>query len=162
MSFSHQLLLALSCLVIATELGLVVYYYDLVAAWISHNLGLVLIPLTKTLIKRLIAFNLLALGKALLFLFWHLAKLLLLKILKSLSIRYGVFFSQDRWYWIRLAKVMFLPPGKQFFRASQSFLNGYRRPHKSVIMAALFRFVTLMFLLGLSFNVTRKTRVQKA
>lgn len=161
MSPLHYIILALSCTVITAELGLLFVYWDSIINWLSHNLWVVIIPFAKTFVKRLVALKLLAFFKALMILVWHLLKLLLLKFLKTLGVRYGVFFSQNRWYWIRRAKVMFLRRGKQFFRATSRFWRVYSNSHQWIILIAFFPIGLLLFLLGLSFNVTRKTMVQK-
>jgi len=139
-----------------------VYYWRLVADWVVHNLWIVVIPFTKVIIKKLIAIKFFALLKALALLAWHFGKLLLLKIFKTLGVRYGVFFSQARWYWVRWLKVMFLRRGKQFFRALTRFWQGYSPAQRWVIILAFFPIVILLFFMGLSFNVTRKTMVQRA
>ena len=102
-----------------------------------------------------------ALIKAGSILVWHLSKLLLLKILKTLTVRYGMFFSQNRWYWMRAVKVMFLRRGKQFFRATARFWSHYKNQQKWIILIAFFPVGLVLFFLGLSFNLTRKTMVQK-
>lgn len=130
--------------------------------WFSHNLWVVMIPFAKVIIKKLVTLKLFALVKTISIIVWHLSKLLLLKLLKTLSVRYGVFFSQNRWYWIRRAKVMFLRRGKQFFRALLRFWRGYERHEQWIILIAFFPVIIVLFFLGLSFNVTRKTMVQKA
>lgn len=158
----HSVLLILSASVILTELGLALYYWEDVWRWLTFNWWVVVLPFSKTIIKKLVALKLFALIKALLILFWHLSKLLLLKLLKTLGVRYGVFFSQRRWYWVRRIKVMFLRRGKQFFRSLLRFWQAYQTRHQWVILIAFFPIVLIMVFLGLSFNVTRKTMVQKA
>lgn len=162
MTNKHRLLLLIAGLVIAGEVGVAVYFYTPITQWLSHNLWIVLVPFVKVIVKRIIALKFLAFIKAALVLLWHLSKLLLLKMFKTLSVRYGVFFSQARWYWIRKAKVMFLRRGKQFFRSLLRFWAAYTQLQKWIILVAFFPFFLLLFLLGLSFNVTRKTMVQKA
>ncbi|MEM7194203.1 MAG: hypothetical protein AAF402_04580, partial [Pseudomonadota bacterium] len=90
-----------------------------------------------------------------------LLKLLLLKVLKTVGLRYGVFFSQHRWYWIRRYKILFFRRGRQFFRASRRFWRQYATPHRLLILIAFFPFGLIFFMLGLSFQITRKTMVQK-
>ena len=162
MSKRHNLLLLVSGLVIAGEVSAAVYFYLPITAWLSHNLWIVFVPFLKVLFKSIIALNFLSFIKAVLVLFWHLSKLLLLKMFKTLSVRYGIFFSQARWYWIRKAKVMFLRRGKQFFRSLLRFWIDYTQLQKWIVLIAFFPFLLLLFLLGLSFNLTRKTMVQKA
>ena len=147
---------------IALELGLILIYWPTVIDWLSHNLWVVVIPFAKVIVKKLITMKFFALLQAVWLLLWHLSKLLLLKILKTLGMRYGVFFSQRRWYWARWLKVMFLRRGKQFFRALSRFWLMFQRPQQWLIIVAFFPIVLLLFLLGLSFNVTRKTMVQRA
>lgn len=162
MSFLHLILLGVSATVITLEIALAAYYWPLVSNWFAHHLWVVLIPFTKVIFKRFIALKLVVFFKGLVILGWHLSKLLLLKLMKTLGIRYGLFFSQNRWYWIRLSKVMFLRRGKQFFRSLSRFWTGFEPVHQWVILLAFFPVVLLLFFLGLSFNVTRKTMVQKA
>jgi len=161
MTSLHRALLTLSCIVIFSELALTLLYRELIVDWLSHNLWVVVVPFAKVIIKRLLAMKLVMFFKALGMLVFNLLKLLLLKLFKTLSIRYGVFFSQNRWRWIRYAKVMFLRRGKQFFRSAARFWNVYSPRNKWIILVAFFPAVLLLFLLGLSFNVTRKTMVQK-
>jgi len=161
MSNWHRFVLVLSWVVILTELSVALIFYRPIIDWVSHNLWVVIIPFAKVIFKRLVAMKLMVLLKAVLVLCWHLSKLVLLKLFKSLSVRYGVFFTQIRWYWARRAKVMFLRRGKQFFRSASRFWSVFTPRSKWVIFIAFFPIVLLLFLLGLSFNVTRKTMVQK-
>ena len=157
----HRLLLVLSCSVIAFELFLLIYFRVSIFDWLSHNLWIVIIPFLKGIFKKLLVIKFLAFIKVALILFWHLSKLLLLKVLKTLTVRYGVFFTQNRWYWVRAAKVIFLRRGKQFFRNTARFWNHYQNTDKWVILIAFFPVGLVLFMLGLSFNITRKTMVQK-
>lgn len=162
MTLKHYLILALSGTVILLELSAAIYYWPDVSNWLRHNLWVVLIPFSKVILKRLLALKLVSFLKGITVLLWHLGKLFILKLLKTLGVRYGVFFSQNRWYWIRRAKVMFLRRGKQFFRSLLRFWKVYQTPHRWIIFIAFFPVVLVLFVLGLSFNVTRKTMVQKA
>ena len=161
MTKQHRFLLVLSCLVIAVELFLLVYFRVSIVDWISHNLWIVIIPFLKGIFKKILVIKFFAFIKAASILIWHLSKLLLLKVLKTLTVRYGVFFSQERWYWMRAAKVMFLRRGKQFFRNTSRFWSQYAKRDKWVILIAFFPVGLVLFFLGLSFNITRKTMVQK-
>jgi len=137
------------------------YFYQPVLNWLSHNLWIVIVPFFKTILKKVLAMKLLLFFKSLGMLLFHLSKLLVLKIVKTLTIRYGVFFSQFQWYWIRWCKVMFLRRGKQWFRFLSRFWQQYTSRQQWFILVAFFPIVLLLFLLGLSFNLTRKTMVEK-
>ena len=117
MSNTHRVLLLLSCLVIAMEVGLGVYYYQTVFDWVSHNLWIVVIPFVKVIIKKLITLKFVLFFKTVGVLLFNFSKLLLLKVFKTLTMRYGVFFTQRKWRWARWCKVMFLRRGKQLFRS---------------------------------------------
>lgn len=162
LTLKHKIVLVLSMLVIVIDALLLVSYFSVIVDWISHHLWVVIIPFAKAIFKRLIALQLVVFLKGMLILFWHVLKLLLLKLLKTFGVRYGVFFSQYRWYWARYTKVMFLRRGKQFFRRLAKFWQGYQSWQKWLILVAFFPVVLVLFLLGLSFNVTRKTMVKKA
>jgi len=56
---------------------------------------------------------------------------------------------------------MFLRRGKQMFRYLNNFWREFSLNQKRFILIAFFPVVIVLFLLGLSFNVTRKTMVQK-
>jgi sensor histidine kinase regulating citrate/malate metabolism len=56
---------------------------------------------------------------------------------------------------------MFLRRGKQFFRKTRNFWSQYKSHQKRIVMIAFFPVAVVLFLLGLSFNITRKTMVQK-
>ena len=158
---SHRFLLALSAIVIALEITLLLYYRTTIFNWLSHNLWVVVIPFAKGILKKAITLKFISLFKILAVLLFHLSKLLLLKILKTLGIRYGVFFSQRKWYWIRKAKVIFLRQGKLFFRSVRNFWKGYSGRQKLLVLIAFFPLGLLFFFLGLSFDITRKTMVRK-
>jgi hypothetical protein len=132
-----------------------------VVNWVSHNLWIVLFPFAKVIFKKLAVSKLIATLKSLLVLGWHLSKLFILKLFKTLFMRYGVYFSQRRWYWIRRIKVMFLRRGKQFFRQLRKFWTGFDRSSKVVIFVAFFPVILLLVFLGLSFNITRRTMVKR-
>ena len=161
MSKAHRIVFFMSYLVVSIELALFIYFYRSVIDWISHNLWIVIVPFLKTILKKIITAKLFLFFKSLGLLLFHLSKLLLLKVLKTLSIRYGVFFTQRKWRWIRWLKVMFLRRGKQLFRFLNTFWNEYSKHQKRFILFAFFPIVLILFLLGLSFNVTRKTMVKK-
>jgi len=161
MSRTHKIVLLLSAIVILFELGLFIYYYRVVFDWVSHNLWIVIVPFLKIIIKKLIALKFIIFLKTLWIFLFHLSKLLLLKVFKTLTIRYGVFFTQRKWRWIRWCKVMFLRRGKQLFHFLNNFWVEFTTHQKRFIIIAFFPIVILLFLLGLSFNVTRKTMVKK-
>lgn len=161
MSTAHRVFLLMACFVIAVEVILISYYYKTIFDWVSHNLWIIIIPFVKTIIKKLIVLKFVLFFKALGILLFNLSKLLLLKVIKTLTLRYGVFFTQRKWRWARWCKVMFLRRGKQLFRSLNKFWGGFRRRHKWFIFIAFFPVVIILFFFGLSFNITRKTMVQK-
>lgn len=157
----HITILLLSALVVAGEITVLLYFHEQVIDWVSHNLWIVIVPFLKMIIKKVLAMKVALFFKALGVLLLNLFKLLMLKILKTLTVRYGVFFSQFQWRWIRWCKVMFLRRGKQFFRSLHQFWRQFNSKQAWFILVAFFPVVILLFLLGLSFNVTRKTMVEK-
>ena len=161
MTRMHKIVLALSAVIIVAEILLLTHYRLDVIDWVSHNLWVVILPFLKGIFKKLLIIKFAAFLKASFVLLWHLMKLLLLKGLKTLTIRYGIFFTQNRWYWIRRAKVVFLRRGKQFFRSIARFWRQYEGRQKLVILIAFFPVGLVLFFLGLSFNITRKTMVKK-
>ena len=136
MNTHRHALLALASVILLTELAAVTIHAGIVTAWLSRNWWLAIVPFAKTLIKRALAMKLAIVVKAEVVFLWNLYKLFMLKIFKTSNVRYGIFFSQNRWYWIRQAKEMFLRRGKQFFRSSKRFWNGFSRQHKWIIMLA--------------------------
>jgi len=162
MTLLHKQVLALSWLIVIAELCAIAYFHQDVVNWLSHHLWLVVLPFVKIVFKRMAALKFVALLKNLVVVVWHLLKLLLLKLLKTIGVRYGLFFSQNRWYWMRRTKVMFVRRGKQFFRQLKNFWQEYLRHQRVVLVVAFFPVVIVLSLLGLSFNITRKTMVKKA
>lgn len=162
MNTKRRFVLALAFTVIACEIAVAITFKDTIFQWLMQNLWVVVIPFAKTVFKRLVALKMLAFIKSLALLVWHTFKLLLLKLIKTLGIRYGVFFSQYRWRKIRYVKVMFLRRGRRLFRRLSDFWSGYSQWEKWIVLIAFFPIVLLLFLLGMSFNVTRKTIVQKS
>lgn len=161
MTAKNKFIFGFAISVIVVELSLLVFFYPSISQWLKHHWWVIILPFTKMIVKRLFALKLIVFFKMFGVLLWHLSKLFLLKLFKTLGLRYGLFFSQRRWYAMRKAKVMFLRRGKQFFRKVSRFWGRYDRWHKVIILVAFFPFCLVLFLLGLSFNVTRKTIVQK-
>lgn len=158
----HRFILALAYTMIALGIVVTIAFRSTIFQWLMQNLWVVVIPFAKTVLKRLVALKMVAFLKSLALLIWHAFKLLLFKLIKTLGIRYGVFFSQYRWRKIRYAKVIFLRRGQRLFRRLSIFWSGYSRWDKWIILIAFFPIVLLLFILGMSFNVTRKTIVQKS
>ena len=161
LNIRHKSLLFLSALVIAAQLTTLYYFRDSVIDWVSHNLWVVAVPFLQTVFKKTVAIKLISLFKYSLSLLLHLSKLLLLKLLKTIGVRYGVFFSLYRWYHIRRRKVLFVRRSKQWFRRLRRFWNQYKPAQRWLIWIAFFPVVLVLFIVGLSFNVTRRTLVQK-
>jgi len=161
MTKAHKALLIVSRLIIVFEIIAIIYYYETVYAWLSNNLWVVVVPFIKVLFKKIIALKLVIFFKAVGSLLFNLLKLLLLKVIKTLTIRYGVFFSQRKWRWMRWCKVLFLRKGKLLFRYLSRFWSAFEQRQKYLVWIAFFPIVILLFFLGLSFNVTRKTMVKK-
>ncbi len=161
MANKHNTILFLAGLTITIEAALLFFYHPEITQWIQHHLWVILIPFTKAIIKKLAALNIIAIFNGAIILIWHLLKLGIIKVLKTVGIRYGLFFSQYRWRWIRKSKIIFLRRGKQIYRKVSIFWNQYSIPKKIIIMAAFFPIIILLFLLGMSFNITRKTIVRK-
>jgi hypothetical protein len=157
----NTLTLALSCLIIVIEITLAIHFHIVVFGWISHHLWVVVIPFIKVIIKHTLAINFLTFLKTLGVFLWHCGKLVLVKLLKTFSLRYGLFFSQYRWRWIRHMKIMFIRKGKQFFRSLVRFWQHYSGIQQWIVFIAFFPIVVALCLLGLSFTITRKTMVQK-
>lgn len=161
MSMFKQLLLTLAFLIISIELALAIYFYHDIGLWLSHHIWLVLLPFSKVLIKRVLALKVVAFFNVVWFFLWHCIKLMLIKFLKTIGLRYGLFFSQYRWRTVRLFKLIFLRKGKQFFRMTARFWAQHTRIQKCLLLVAFFPIALTLFILGLSFNITRKTMVQK-
>ena len=154
-------ILLLSFLVLLGELLIITHYHLSIADWIKHSIWVALLPFAQALLKQLLTMKLVKFIKACLIILGHLSKLGLLKIFKTLGLRYGVFFLQNRWRFVRVMKVVFLRRGKQFFKRLSRFWKRYTCWQQSVVLVAFLPLVICLFLLGLSFTVTRKTMVHK-
>jgi len=161
MNGNHRLILCLAWLIVTVEVALTVNFYSAIISWIEHHLWIVAIPFAKVILKKLSALNFIAIINALIILLWNFTKLGVIKLLKTIGLRYGLFFSQYRWYFIRKNRILFLRKGKQFFRYSAHFWNAYTYTQKIVVLIAFFPIAIVIFMMGLSFNITRKTMVQK-
>jgi hypothetical protein len=144
-----------SCLIIFLEVSLLVCFYEMIFTWLSHHWWLVILPFIKTIIKRVIVLNIISFFNALGILFWHLSKLALIKLFKTLGLRYGLFFSQYRWRFMRHMKVMFLRRGKQFFRRTARFWKGYSLFEKIIILIAFFPVALTLFLCNYSASLEK-------
>jgi hypothetical protein len=161
MSRCNKVVLTLSYAIITIECVLLAHYHTHVIDWLRHHLWVVVLPFTKTIIKHIIALQLTTFFKALSLFLWHCMKLVLIKLFKTIGLRYGLFFSQYRWRIIRQCKLIFLRKGKLFFRQLLQFWRQYSKYQQWIILLAFFPVAITLFLLGLSFNITRRTMVQK-
>ena len=161
LAIKHQILVGLASVVLVCEISVLIAFREQVYQWLSHNLWIVFIPFTKVILKHIVALNVMVFLKSAIALLINLSKLFVLKFLKTLGLRYGIFFSQNRWRWIRQTKILFLRRGKQFFRATTNFWSIYSARSKWLIAIAFSPLVAVLFLVGLSFNITRRTMLQK-
>ncbi len=154
-------ILYLACTVLFSELVYLWYFFSEILLWLEHHLWVVVLPFSKALIKHLVAMKVIQFLKILVLLLWHCFKLGLMKLIKTIGLRYGLYFSQYRWRTIRWLKLTFLRKGQLFFRRTEKFWLGFNHLEKYLLIGAFFPIVLLIFILGLSFNMTRKTLIQK-
>ncbi len=158
---TNRYILILSACILVLEVCALLYFHLPILQWLEHAVLVAAIPFIQSLIKYLLTLKLMQFLKAGFVFLGHLSKLGLLKLFKTLGLRYGLFFLQRHWRFIRLAKVVFLRKGKQFFRALIKFWRRYTCWQQSVVLVAFLPLILTLFLLGLSFNITRKTMVHK-
>jgi len=157
----NRYILIFSALILAGEACTLVYFHLPIIYWLEHALLIAAIPFIQSLLKSLLTIKLIQLLKGGFIFAGHLLKLGLLKLFKTLGLRYGLFFLQSHWRFIRASKVIFLRKGKQFFRGLSKFWRRYTCWQQSVVLVAFLPLVLVLFFLGLSFNITRKTMVHK-
>ncbi len=158
---TKHVVLAISCVMLAIEMAWLYANHTPILEWISAHPFSLLLVFTKTIFKRIIALKLLIVLKSLLVLLWHLMKLLLLKLLKIVSVRYGFYYSHRRWRSIRALRVV---SGRFMFRARRrlrTFWLSLNRVERWIIAVANLPLLLLLVLFSFSFDLTRKTMVKK-
>ncbi len=158
----NRMIVLISVLILTAEISWLAHNYTWLIEWLTEHFYLAAIIFIKSTWKRLLVIKFISAIKIFFVLLWHLGKLLLLKILKTLGIRYGVFASQRKWRSVRRAKIVYLRRGKAWMK---NFIHHWRLfslPEKAIIVIAFLPVLLVLMLLGFSFQVTRKTMVQKS
>lgn len=160
-STAKRLVLLLAWGVLIIETVWIALNYQQVGAFLLHYGWAAPLLFFKSFIKQFLVLNLFGLFKVLLGLFWHLGKLLLIKILKTFGIRYGAYFSSRRW---RKASQRFRILTKRMSRRQrqlQRFLLTFRKREYALIILAFFPIFILLFLFGIASKMTREAMVKK-
>jgi len=161
MSKAPDMMLRVAYVIVVIELLLLIVYRHDVCVWVSHYWWVLVLPFSKLIVKKLLILKFALFLKALAVLVAHLIKLLFVKLIKTLVIRYGVFFTQGKWRWARWAKVMFLRRGSQFFRIASHYWSPFSLFERIIISVAFFPIIIVVLLLKFGFVVTYQALVNK-
>ncbi len=146
--------------ILLTETVFIVVHYQEVEEFLIHYGWVAPIFLFKSFIKKFLLLNVFGVLKVFWGLFWHLFKLLLIKLLKTFGVRYGTYFSSRRWSKMSQRLRIF---GKRLGRKQrglQRFMLSFRKREYTLIIVAFFPFFLLLFLFGIAFKMTREAMVK--
>lgn len=115
----------------------------------------------KSLIKKILVLNFFGMAKLLFMLFWHALKLLFIKFLKTVGIRYGAYFSQQKWQKLSQKFRVVVKKIMRTIRAFQKLVLSLNRLEFFVVLLAFLPVFILLFLFGIGFRMTRDVMVKK-
>lgn len=147
--------------ILAVESLLIWHHYDGLFDIIQHYFWIAPLMFFKSWFKKLLVLNVFGLFKILLTLLWHIFKLLLIKLLKTVGIRYSTYFSQQKWQKLsqQFRIIMKWLTGK--LRRFRAFMLSFSRVEFVLIVVAFLPLFLFLFLFGVAFKITREAIVKK-
>lgn len=158
---AKDLMLWSAAFILATEVGLIIAHYPVAQNFVIHYGWVAPLLFFKSFIKKFLLLNVFGLLQVLWGLCGHVFKLLLIKLLKTFGVRYGVHFSCQRWkkhsQKIRIISKIVQRRVRQF----QGFMASFSRAAFFLILLAFLPLFLLLFLFGVAFRLTREAMVKK-
>ncbi len=154
-------ILTIACLVFIIEMIFLGLHWSQLTDIIIHYGWVTPLLFFKSLVKKFLLLNVFGLLKVLSGLLWHAVKLLLVKLLKTVGIRYGAYFSTQKW---RKASQRLRILGKRLTRlkrSAQQVMMTFSKREYALIIIAFFPLLLLLFLFGVAFKMTREAMVKK-
>lgn len=154
-------LFIIAILILVVEFALLIIHAPTVGEWVRHYIWVTPLVFFKSLFKKFLLLNFFGVAKILLTVFWHTVKLLFIKFLKTIGIRYSTYFSQQKW---RKTSQRLRIIGKQIdrqFRGFKSTLSRFSRLQLTLIIVAFLPLFIVLFFFGVTIRVTREAMVKK-
>lgn len=158
---AKRVVLLIAVGIILVEIALLALHFPAVSALVKTTLWATPLIIFKSLLKKLLVMNFFGLLKVSVLLLWHLTKLLFIKLLKTVGIRYGAYFSQHRWQFISRITLSISHYCQYRLQRLQAFLQSFNRLEYALIILAFLPLFALLFLLGIGFKMTREVMVKK-
>lgn len=158
---ARWILLSTAIIILCSELTLFFIHHENLFGLGKEYLWFAPLLFVKSLIKKVVVLNFFGIAKLLLVLFWHGIKLLLIKFLKTVGIRYGTYFSQQKWQKfsqrIRIISKQITRKTRRF----QALIASLNQWEFAVVLLAFLPIFLLLFLFGIGFRMTREVMVKK-
>lgn len=137
------------------------YYHEYLLSLGEQYLWAAPLLFFKSFFKKLLILNFFGMAKMLLMIFWHVTKLLLIKLLKTIGIRYGTYFSQNRWQKTSQYFRVFTKRAMRQGRSFRRLVSSLSQVEFVLVVIAFLPVFLLLFLFGIGFRMTRDVMVKK-
>ncbi len=156
-----KLLLFISVVVLFGEFGLFYLHHDSLLGWGKEYLWAAPLLFFKSFFKKLLLLNFFGIAKLLLTILWHTIKLLMIKFLKTIGIRYGSYFTQQKWQKFSQRFRIVIKHITRTTRTFQKAIASLNRVEFAIVLIAFLPVFLLLFLFGIGFRMTRDVMVKK-
>ncbi len=156
-----RILLFVSVVVLFSEFGLFYLHHDSLLGWGKEYLWVAPLLFFKSFFKKLLLLNFFGVAKLLLTIFWHTTKLLVIKFLKTIGIRYGTYFTEQKWQKFSQRFRIVVKQVTRKTRTFQTMIASLSRLEFTIVLIAFLPVFLLLFLFGIGFRMTRDVMVKK-
>ncbi|MBS9777253.1 MAG: hypothetical protein KGV50_00690 [Gammaproteobacteria bacterium] len=136
-------------------------HYESITQFSKEYLWVAPLVFFKSILKKLLVLNFFGVIQLLLTIVLHALKLLLIKFLKTIGIRYGTYFSQQKWQKTSQRLRIFSKVISNRVRRFQKLIRSLNKIEFTIVLIAFLPLFILMFLFGIGFRMTRDVMVKK-
>lgn len=159
---AKQLLIFSAIIILCSEIIFFYLHHDSLFYLGKEYLWVSPLLFFKSLIKKMLLLNFFGIAKIIFIIFWHATKLLFIKALKTVGIRYGTYFSQQQWQKTSQYVRIIIKKITRLTRAFQRLITSLTRLQFTIVVAAFLPVFILLFLFGIGFRMTRDVMVKKS
>ncbi len=154
-------LLFLALIALCGEMFFFYLHYESITQFSKEYLWVAPLVFFKSILKKLLVLNFFGVIQLLLTIVLHALKLLLIKFLKTIGIRYGTYFSQQKWQKTSQRLRIFSKVISNRVRRFQKLIRSLNKIEFTIVLIAFLPLFILMFLFGIGFRMTRDVMVKK-
>lgn len=159
---AKQLLIFFALIILGSEMFFFSLHHDSLFHLGREYLWVTPLLFFKSIVKKVLLLNFFGVAKFIFMIVWHAAKLLLIKALKTVGIRYGTYFSQQQWQKTSQRVRIIIKKTIRLIRTFQRLVTSLTPLQFTVVIAAFLPVFILLFLFGIGFRMTRDVMVRKS